>query len=93
MILLKNTNIYYKGHAIDVYGIGTNIATCQKQPALGMVYKLVDVNSEAKMKCSESQDKATLPGDKRVYRIRVSSNKSINRLDVIALPNENLQVG
>jgi nicotinate phosphoribosyltransferase len=31
-----------KGSTIDIYAIGTNIATCQKQPALGLVYKLVE---------------------------------------------------
>ncbi len=31
------------GSEVDVYAIGTNIATCKKQPALGLVCKLVEL--------------------------------------------------
>lgn len=39
---------------IDVYAIGTNIATCKKQPALGLVCKLVQLDGVPKMKLSSS---------------------------------------
>ena len=47
-----------------MFGIGTNLVTCQKQPALGLVYKLVDFDNEPKFKLSEEQEKQTLPGKK-----------------------------
>jgi len=47
---------------MTAYGIGTNLVTCQAQPALGMVYKLVEINNTQKLKFSEDVDKISIPG-------------------------------
>jgi len=57
------------GHEIDVFGIGTNLVTCQAQPALGMVYKVVEFQGTPRMKFSEEVEKITIPGSKAVVRI------------------------
>lgn len=75
-----------------MFGIGTNLVTCQKQPALGMVYKLVDIDNEPKLKLSEDKEKMTLPCRKQVFRIW-EKDHPFAIADVISLENQVIKEG
>jgi len=61
------TEMQRQGHEINTFGIGTNQVTCEAQPALGCVYKLVMINGNPRIKLSKG--KITIPGRKEGYRL------------------------
>jgi nicotinate phosphoribosyltransferase len=57
---------------IDLFGVGTEMVTSKDQPALGVVYKLVERQGSTEvLHCAKfSEDKETYPGRKQVWRSR-----------------------
>jgi nicotinate phosphoribosyltransferase len=60
-----------EGGRVDIYGVGTKLATCGGAGggALGGVYKLVALDGLPKLKVTSDIAKATLPGKKRLLRV------------------------
>lgn len=86
-------SIREEGGRVDIYGVGTRLATCAGEGggALGGVYKLVRIGSEPKLKLTSDLSKATLPDKKRVLRAVAPDGSFIQ--DVIALEGEEIAPG
>lgn len=58
------------GAPIDAYGVGTDLATSSDSPNIGVVYKLVELESNGHKRYTAkfSEDKHTLPGTKQIFR-------------------------
>jgi nicotinate phosphoribosyltransferase len=80
----KITDLRKASAPIDLYGVGTDLVTSLDAPALGGVYKLVEIDGVPIAKFSEG--KATLPGAHQVYRQRTPDG--LTQRDVIALASE-----
>ena len=80
------TSLKAQGARIDTWGVGTKLATCYDQPALGAVYKLTAIEEpdgswRYPVKLSEQSAKISIPGILGVRRYR--SPDGILRADAI----------
>jgi nicotinate phosphoribosyltransferase len=75
-----------QGAPIDLFGVGTRLATGAPDGALDGVYKLAEAGGEPRLKLSENLAKTTLPGRKKV--IRCSDGEGFFQADAIVLEEE-----
>jgi nicotinate phosphoribosyltransferase len=71
------------GAPIDAFGVGTRMGTSADHPYLSVVYKLVELDGQPRVKLAPG--KKTLPGRKQVHR-RVVAGAAIE--DVVTLAGE-----
>jgi len=67
----KIRDVVAAGAPVDAFGVGTELATSGDAPAMGTVYKLVEVDicGIKRFAAKFSEDKATLPGAKQIFRL------------------------
>ncbi|MSV34337.1 MAG: nicotinate phosphoribosyltransferase [Bryobacterales bacterium] len=55
---------------IDVFGVGTDLATSSDAPSLGVIYKMVEMETEQEHRYTAkfSHEKHSLPGAKQIFR-------------------------
>jgi len=87
------TDLLGRGAPIDAFGVGTALATSKDAPALGGVYKLVDIESEGvpSYRAKFSEEKITYPGRKQVFRF--ADPGETFRTDIIACAGEEFPSG
>lgn len=75
------TSIIQQGGLIDSFGVGERLITSKSDPVFGAVYKIaaVEKNGEIvpKIKISETVEKITNPGRKKVWRIYDEMGKAV----------------
>lgn len=83
-------DLLQQGAPIDIFGVGTRLATGFGESALSGVYKMTAIENDGvfvpKMKVSDELSKGTLPSRKNVYRYFDTSNRM--SFDVMSGGNE-----
>jgi len=86
----KIKDLIEKKAPIDSFGVGTQMVTSEDAPSLGGIYKMVEIEKDGKaqFKAKFSEDKATYPGKKQVYRIVDEEGNYVK--DVIGLNGDQI---
>lgn len=86
-----------QGACIDSFGVGERLITAKSNPVFGAVYKLVAVHKDKackpKIKISETFEKITNPGRKRVWRVYNQEGYAIADLITMADEKPDLSLG
>ena len=82
-------SLLQQGAPIDIFGVGTRLATGQPDGALDGVYKLAAAGDSPRIKISENLAKVTLPGAKKVWRLFDADGQFVGA-DVVGTANETL---
>lgn len=77
-------SLFQQGAPIDIFGVGTSLATGQPDAALDGVFKLCAVGDAPRIKLSENVTKVTLPGIKQVWRM-FDSDGRFHGADVVGM--------
>lgn len=87
-------SIINQGGKFDSFGVGERLITAKSDPVFGAVYKMAGVVKngvcEPRIKISESVEKITNPGQKRLYRIYDASGYAV--ADLITMHDEELDL-
>lgn len=86
-------NLLQRGARIDAFGVGTALSTSSDSPNIGVIYKLVEVDTGDTVRSAAkfSQEKITYPGRKQVFRFADKDGKLSG--DVIGLDTESFPGG
>ena len=81
-------NLLCSGAPIDAFGVGTALSTSADAPYVGVIYKLVEVELDHRIRSTAkfSADKKTYPGRKQVFRLATAETTYCS--DIIGLEDE-----
>ncbi|KRL38868.1 nicotinate phosphoribosyltransferase [Liquorilactobacillus uvarum] len=86
-------NVLEEGASIDSFGVGEKLITASSDPVLSGVYKLVATQENdvitPKIKLSNTVEKTTIPGFKRLYRLYDEEKRA--RGDLLCLDSEKVK--